>query len=845
MSQIKTNQIQNKGIIIFLFVLCQTVFFSFIQGDISSSFQKEWTVEDAKRVKENLTKAIKELKQPAYFLNQLQRIQENAPAQQQNAYNILSREITYILELQSELEWIRLESLRESVEIQSKNQSFGIIKAKALLKQIESLTQHTWEGLYNYNPETIQKAEQLLALRRELVLLNPQIDFDKILTVKYAYPEIAPFIMAQHLGVQPNNWANQTSTRRNGFQAELVELSGIQTGKIQQKTIFTPPVNGAAFTDLKLHWDANRLLFTSLDVNRKWQVYEIDIQGSNLKKVINTVEPDLEFFDATYLPDGRIMAVCNLGYHGVPCVNGSDEVGNMILYNPEDESIRRITFDQDANWNPTILPNGKVMYTRWEYTDLTHYFSRMVMHVNPDGTEQKSLYGSGSMFPNSIFDMQPLPGQTNRFVGIISGHHGVARSGRLIIFDPAKSRKEEKGMIQEIPFRGRPIIPEIKDELVDGVWPQFIKPYPISDDYFLVTAKLSPYSRWGIYLVDTFDNLTLIANAGDSGLIYSIPVKKQRMPPAIPDKIHPEEKEATVFIQDIYEGEGLPGVPRGEVKSIRVFAYEYAYQKTLSDHYNHGIQAGWDIKRLLGTVPVEEDGSAIFKIPANTPISLQPLDSEGRAIQWMRSWLTGMPGEIVSCIGCHEDQNQIPIPKRVLASTRPPHQLQIADGGIRSYTFKYEIEPMLDRACLSCHTSDINPGLPDFKDKSLVEITGWSGTRLFPKNYLAFHPYVNRQGPEADMKVMTPYEYHASTSEVVRILKRGHHQVKLTDEEWNKLYTWIDLNAPGRGWFDADSIKGYDQYQRRIELADKYSGGGIDWRKELAEYAAQLEKRNR
>ena len=376
-------------------------------------------------------------------------------------------------------------------------------------------------------------------------------------------------------------------------------------------------------------------------------------------------------------------------------------------------------------------------------------------------------------------------------------------------------------------------------QLVNGVWPQFIKPYPLTDETFLVTAKLSPYSRWGIYLVDIYDNLTLVANADDAGMIYSVPVKSTPIPPAIPDRIKPNEKEATVFIQDVYEGEGLRGVPRGEIKSFRVYAYEYAYRRTLSDHYNHGIQAGWDIKRLLGTVPVEKDGSAIFKIPANTPVSLQPLDKNGRAVQWMRSWLTGMPGEVVSCVGCHEDQNTIPVPKRVQASTRQPHELKIAEGGVRPYTFAYEIQPILDRACVACHDGS-KPERPNFKDTTSVGITDWSGTRYFQKSYLAFHPYVNRQGPEADMYVMSPYEYHASTSEIVRMLERGHHNVKLTDNEWEHLVMWIDMNAPGRGTFDADLLNGYDQYTRRKELADKYGNAGVDWRKELADYASYL-----
>ena len=154
--------------------------------------------------------------------------------------------------------------------------------------------------------------------------------------------------------------------------------------------------------------------------------------------------------------------------------------------------------------------------------------------------------------------------------------------------------------------------------------------------------------------MDVFVNVTCLRKVEGEGYISPVAVRKTQTPPAIPDRVKLNDKEATVYIQEIYEGEGLRGIPRGTVKSLRLHAYEYAYVKTTSDHNWHGIQSGWDIKRMLGTVPVEEDGSAIFKIPANTPISIQPLDKDGVAIQWMRSWLTGMPGEVVSCDGFAE-----------------------------------------------------------------------------------------------------------------------------------------------------------------------------------------------
>jgi formylglycine-generating enzyme required for sulfatase activity len=730
--------------------------------------------------------------------------------------------------LQTELDWLNIEAIRLAFDDMKKINGFDAAKYQPALNELEQLIK---QGL-NGKEDRIARA---VALKRMILLANPLLDVDRIVATRFRLGENARKVMTPSLGTQPNNWSNQQSARRRHFDADIVELTQLR-GDIQSRTIFKPET-GASIADLKLHWDADRLMFTSIMDDGRWNIFEVRMDGTEFKPLIETSEPDLEFYDGTWLPDGRIIANANIGYQGVPCVSGSDPVGNMVLYNPADKNMRRLTFDQDANWNPVIMANGRVMYVRWEYTDLTHYFSRIVMHMNPDGTDNRALFGSGAMFPNSTFDVQPLPGYASAFVGIISGHHGVARSGRMILFDPNKSRKGTEGMIQEIPYRNRPIIPEIKDELVNGVWPQFIKPTPLNDSYYLVSAKLNPNDLWGLYLVDIFDNVTCLVKEEGQGFISPIVVRKTATPPAIPDRVKLDEKEASVFIQDIYEGEGLRNVPRGAIKELRIHAYEYAYVKSPSDHVAQGIQSGWDIKRLLGVVPVEDDGSAIFKIPANTPVSIQPLDKDGAAVQWMRSWFTGMPGEVVSCVGCHEDQNQIPIPKRVSASQKAPLSLTSPEGGVRSFSYELEVQPILDRACVACHTGE----------RKAFDLRGEKkDERGFSLSYLKLHPYVHRQGPEADMIVLQPYEYHANTSELVRILKTGHFNVKLTDGEWKTLYNWIDYNAPDKGAFAADPVadfpyKGYNQIDRRIELTNKYgNGAGVDWRKELADYAGYL-----
>ena len=743
-----------------------------------------------------------------------------------------------MLLLQSELKWLNMEAIRLAYEDMKRIEGFDAVKYLPILTELEQQVKQGFGNIYSGDEAVLANAEKAVANKRAILLANPLLNGDKILTVRYQLGNRDRRAMAPELGTQSNNWSNQESARRKGFNADIVELSNLRD-EVQIRTIYKPD-NTSSIADLKLHWDGDRAMFTQTMSDNRWNVFEVKLNNGDCKKLIDNPEPDLEFYDGTYLPDGRIIANSNIGYQGVPCVNGSDPVGNMVLYTPQSKNLRRLTFDQDANWNPVIMNNGRVMYTRWEYTDLTHYYTRIVMNMNPDGTEQKALYGSGAMFPNSTFDVQPLPGYASAFVGIISGHHGVARSGRLILFDPAKARKGAAGMLQEIPHRNRPIVEEVKDRLVDGVWPQFIKPSPLNDTYFLVAAKLDKNDLWGIYLVDKFDNVTCLHKMEGEGYISPIAVRKTVTPPAIPDRVKLDDKQATVFIQDIYEGEGLKGIPRGTVKSLRLHAYEYAYVQTQSDHNWHGIQSGWDIKRMLGTVPVEEDGSVIFKIPANTPVSIQPLDKDGVAVQWMRSWLTGQPGEIVSCVGCHEDQNQIVIPKRVIASQKAPHALTPPEGGTRSFTFDLEVQPILDRACIACHNGE---------GKAFDLRGGKKDGRGYGTSYLNLHPYVHRQGGEGDMVVLYPYEYHPNTSELVRLLKKGHYNVQLTDAEWRKIYNWIDYNAPDKGYFNANVLKsfpyqGYDQIERRKQLTDKYAGGaGVDWKKEIADYAAQLKNK--
>lgn len=693
-------------------------------------------------------------------------------------------------------------------------------------KTIENLSQNyadIIDKLKQGDTNAISEADRMIEIARRINLSNPIIQDKSIVLVRHKVNEQARSIMANGLGYPGNNWTTSASIQfpNQGWDNDIVVLEDVLKPKV--KSIYKP-AKPILINDPDLHWDGKRILFSSIGENNRWGLFEINIDGSGLKKLTPDGYDDLDFFDGCYLPNGKIAMVSTAPYQGVPCVGGSSQTGSMYLLDPKTKNIRQVNFGQDNDWNPVVLNNGRIMYLRWEYTDAAHYFTRILMSMNPDGTGKKEYYGSGSYWPNSLFEARPIPGKTSMFSGIVSGHHGTVRSGRLVVFDPKKGRHEADGVVQEIPFRGKKVEPVIKDRLVDGVWPQFLSAYPLDENFYLANVKPGPDALWGLYLVDVFDNMTLISENEGEALMYPMLLENRKMPPIIPDKINMDDSTSTVYIANIYEGPGLQGVPKGSVEELRLFAYHFAYNKS-GGHDALGIQTSWDVKRILGTVPVEKDGSAIFEIPANTPISLQPLDENGRAMQLMRSWFTGMPGEVVSCVGCHENQNTLPPVRPTIASRKLPDTIKPFYGEVRPFTFANEIQPLLDRKCVACH--DGTNKLPDFGD--IVE----SGYRRLSGAYKALHPFVRRPGPESDLHVLTPMDFHASTSELIQKLEKGHHNVSLSEEEWDRLHTWIDLNVPYHGQFESKEFCAHDQPLRRQELATEFGGRPIDIDKEL------------
>jgi len=690
------------------------------------------------------------------------------------------------------------------------------------LKRLEALrAEHDSLPLDSESATYTAIEERFEALKNEALLANPLLDFDRLLMIRRR---------ADRLGL-PLNYNSNPDLVPTGYDNTLVTLSPVRPGG-KLETVFRP--EGDRFIgDLDLHFDADRLLLSTPDAKGRWGVAELQLDSGQLKPLPLIDEPDVHNYDACYLPDGRIVFTSTAPFIGVPCVGGGSKVANLYL-RERDGRIRRLTNDQDHNWCPTVLNDGRILYQRWEYADIAHAFMRLLFHANPDGSGQMEYYGSNSFWPTAMFYARPVPNHPTKVVTIVGGHHDWPRQGQLVLLDPARGRHEADGVVQRIPGFGEKIDPVILDGQVGGSWPLFLHPLPLSDKYFIVSCKPTSRSLWGVYLVDVFDNFVLLYEEPGRAMLEPIPLCKTPRPPMVPDVVEPDQKEGTVLLADVYEGPGLHGVPRGTVKGLRLISYEFTFHGFGGEPDRVGFDGPWDVRRILGTVPVEADGSAFFRVPANTPVAVQPLDAEGKAVALMRSWFTAMPGERVSCVGCHEPQNMAPpVGARPIATSREPSEIKHWYGPPRGFSFVREVQPVLDAYCIRCHDGRALGG-----GQRTLDLTARPSQRVpsafqmhFTPSYTALRRFVHTPTLESDAHMLSPRDFHADTSKLIQILRDGHYGVRLDPEAWDRLITWIDLNAPAHGtWAEvvahvpAKAARVAPGAARRREMNRRYVG---------------------
>ena len=657
-------------------------------------------------------------------------------------------------------------------------------------------------------------ATALVSEVRAALLALPALQDVRFLLIKRSLSDLA----------LPSNWDNVRGVRKS-LTNEIV-IADFKHGVPQVHTCIRPQRPNDYLGEMALHWDARRLLFSSQNEKGAMRVYEVDLaQPNHFQERAQIPDSDVDNLAGCWLADDATLFLSTATMIGVPCVRGASHIYH--LYREDASGIRRLTFDQEHNWYPRMMPDGRVLYLRWEYSDLPHYVARILFTMNPDGSGQRECYGSNSYWPNAIFYAKPIPDEPHRFVGVVSGHHGVARMGELVLFDPSKGRFETSGVVQRIPGRGKPVEAKILDQLVDHSWPRYLQPEPLGGAYFVVPMQRDAQSPWGLYLVDLFDNATLLLEEPGVAFLEPTLLAAKPRPPVLPSQLT-QGKPGYLKIVDIYGGHGLAGVPRGTIRSLRLATYAYSYRGMGGQVDRVGLDGPWDVRRILGTVPVAADGSAFFEVPPNTPIMIQPLDGHGRAVQLMRSWVMSMPGEVQTCVGCHEPLNSSTTAHRIDAMNRPPDKIRPWYGPTRGFSFNREVQPVLDKYCVRCHDGS-ESSCPDFSQRPDAQKQGrdsYYQVAHFPPAYLALKQYVRNHTMESDMNLLMPYEFHASTTELVKLLEGGHQNVVLDAESWDRINTWIDLNTPAHGtWSEISGTNRTAQVAaRRRELLTRYAG---------------------
>ena len=477
----------------------------------------------------------------------------------------------------------------------------------------------------------------------------------------------------------------------------------------------------------------------------------------------------------------------------------------FVLYrmdNPlagKDSAMRPLSYANLTEWAPSVMHDGRILWTRSEYLDKGANFGHNLWAIHPDGTQPTLVYGNDT--PNSYINAHEVPGSGEILCTLYS--HGGDHNGPLGLIDRSKS-----------PFDPTAITNITPDSCphYDMDWPRtacFRDPVPVSRDYFL--ASHAPADRFGLFVVDRYGNREWLYSDPTFGCMTPTLWRATPRPPVLPRGESLADKTVGQFtLLDVYQGLS-PAVPRGKVKYLRV-CEEVAsrldhlpngecrqdYGDDFQDYYaspTHILQGpyGWPTfvaKASLGLVPVEQDGSASFLAPAGKVLYFIALDADFNELQRMRSVVQVQPGERRSCIGCHEDRQSAPPAAPAVALRRAPSKIEPAPWGGDAFAYQRVVQPVWDAKCVSCH---------DAKDPK-INLTGRLDPQRVPASYKTLISggwvhYFSLAWGERHYRA-EPMSFGTAKSKLWQVLDAGHHGVQLTADERQRVKCWTDLNCP-------------------------------------------------
>ncbi len=600
------------------------------------------------------------------------------------------------------------------------------------------------------------------------------------------------------------------------------------------------------FRDPDVSYNGKRILFAWKKSAREddYHLYEMDFETRKVRQL--TFGLGVADYEGIYLPDGNIMFSSTRCFQNVDCWHVS--VCNMFLMNKDGKHMRRIGFDQVHTNYPQVHPeSGLITYTRWEYNDRGQIYPQPLFQMYPNGAHQSEYYGNNSYFPTTILHGRGIPG-TGKVLAVLSGHHTHQR-GKLAIIDPSKWRQETSGVTLVAPVMKLQGTIKIDKYGQDG--DQWQYPYPLDEENYLVTFRPQGQERFGIYFMNGKGERVLLACDPAISCNQPVPLIPRPVPSRASYPTDWSKKTGSYTIQDIYHGPGLKGIARGTVRKIRVVSLDFMATDIGRKHGPSTISdlAAWDVKIVLGQAPVYEDGSVAFEVPTRTPVYFQAIDAEGHVVQTMRSWSTLMPGEIFSCVGCHENKNEIvatkPSSMALKAGIKPLEPFYDITG--KGFSFPKMIQPIFDAKCVKCHKGE-DTNLPDLRstpvwDKQARKFWNMSYHKLISTDRPAppandtqqvlgtiaeKSKYLNWIGRWSVPVMIPPYSHGSSQSPLISLLEKDHEDVKMTQEEMDKISCWIDLALPHSG----DWTEGMTPEDKEIYM--KVYKKRLDWEKREA-----------
>jgi hypothetical protein len=729
---------------------------------------------------------------------------------------------------------------------------------QALATDLGALAAEAEKTALNQTDARRELFRRALVVRRRIAWANPLLDFDELVFTK-RHRALLEHMCDQYYGmaarpgggvfVLKNPFGDKPGIR------DLLEASRVKTGRLKgQKLDGGPtrawniqfdgmgnlsgePTQGGSFLSPDLSYDGKSLLFAYVECQgdrlhrhhtdatrghwaegRCYHVFKVGMDGSNLEQLTDGTWND---FDPCWLPSGRIAFISERrgGYLRCGRVCPTYTVYDM---DADGGDIRCLSFHETNEWNPSVTPDGMIMYTRWDYVDRHGVVAHAPWIMTPDGRNPRVVFGNYSFRsarPDMELGIRAIPG-SHRYVATAAPHHGQSY-GSLVVFDPQIPDEQPMASLKRL-------TPDVDFPETQGGTETYGEAWPLSEDYHLCAYDpamevpgMGARGNYGIYLVDSFGNRELIYRDPEIGCHEPLPVRSRPSPPVAPEMSvrAPEGQvaEATVGVVDVYQS--MQPWPEGtKIKSLRVFQILPLSVPSASVSHNTGIQIpqGSDsvnlARAILGEVPVESDGSAYFTVPARKELFFQVVDEQGLAVTSMRSAAQFQAGENSICQGCHEPGKGAPAKLTTvpLAMRRAPSRLLPGPDGTNPFSYPRLVQPILDRHCVACHAAQ--PEKAPRLDREWVKYPG--GGMNVPTTYYAsyvslapnfgFYNYGGKDWQDPKWYRTTPGEFGARASKLHKLLEKGHYDVALSPEDRHRIDLWLDSCSPFFGVYEEE-----------------------------------------